>query len=98
MKTVTIEQYASGCYNIGGDLTFASINADTPIALAATDNIIKLNFSQVEASDSAGLALIIEWLKSAKARQFTLQLENLPDPILSLAKLSGMETILGLSP
>ena len=58
------------------------------------DATLKLDFSRVETSDSAGLALIIEWIKSARQRQITLHLEHLPKQVLSLAKLGGVNTIL----
>lgn len=97
MKAVTIKQLSPGCYDIGGTLTFASINRKTAINLSANDNgQIKLNFDQVEASDSAALALIIEWLKSAQSRQLSLQLDKLPEPILALAKLTGVTELLSL--
>lgn len=95
MKSLIIEQQNPGFYAISGDLTFATINHKTLIALIPADNAtVNLDFAQVNASDSAGLALIIEWLKSAHSRQITLHLEHLPEQVLSLAKLGGMDTLL----
>lgn len=95
MTSLNIKQHAPGCFEITGNLTFAAINAKTPIALKpADDNSLNLNFKHVDVSDSAGLALIFEWLTSAQDRHITLHLQNLPDQIIALAKLSGVDTML----
>ncbi len=95
MNALNIEQQAPGCFDVTGKLTFAAINRKTPITLKpADDNSLNLNFEHVDASDSAGLALIIEWLKSAHNKQISLHLQNLPEQIISLAKLSGVDTML----
>ena len=95
MKSLIIKQQANGRYDIIGHLTFATINNKTSIVLKPDDDAtISLNFDHIETSDSAGLALIIEWLKSAHKRQITLRLKNLPEQILSLAKLSDVDTLL----
>jgi phospholipid transport system transporter-binding protein len=41
--------------------------------------------------DSAGLAVLIEWLAQARARGTRLAYANLPPALRSLAKLSGVE-------
>lgn len=95
MKPVIIEQQSPGCYKISGNLTFATINHKTAITLEpGIDASIKLDFKNVEMSDSAGLALIIEWLKAARAKQTAIHLENLPKQLLSLAELGGINSLL----
>ncbi len=95
MNSLYIKQQAPGYFEITGNLTFTAINRKTPITLnPADDNSLNLNFEHVDASDSAGLALIIEWLKSAHNKQISLHLQNLPEQIISLAKLSGVENML----
>ena len=49
---------------------------------------------QVSRSDSAGLALLIEWLRQAKRYQCQLSFRNLPQQLLDIARVSGVETLL----
>jgi ABC-type transporter Mla MlaB component len=46
------------------------------------------------ASDSSGLALLIEWLSVAKAATRTLRYENIPSQLQQLARLSEVEELL----
>ena len=79
-----------------GDLTFSSINTNAVNSIAfqeAADKVI-LDLSQVTKTDSAGLALLVEWKKSARNHRLQIQLKNPPEQILMLAKLNGIENML----
>lgn len=90
-----IKEHSPGYYVISGNLTFSTITNKTLIALNPAKNAtISLNFKQIKTCDSAGLALIIAWLKSAHKRNLRLYLQNLPDSLLSLAKLGGIEAMI----
>jgi phospholipid transport system transporter-binding protein len=52
------------------------------------------DFSQLKSSDSAGLALIIEWIKLAKEASKPVQFKYLSEDILSLAKAAGVDVML----
>jgi phospholipid transport system transporter-binding protein len=47
----------------------------------------------VTASDSAGLALLIEWLSVAKSAGRALRFENIPSQLQQLARLSEVEEL-----
>lgn len=53
-----------------------------------------IDLAAVTASDSAGLALLIEWLSVAKAANRTLRYENIPTQLQQLARLSEVEELL----
>jgi phospholipid transport system transporter-binding protein len=53
-----------------------------------------IDLAAVTASDSAGLALLIEWLSVAKAANRTLRYENIPSQLQQLARLSEVEELL----
>jgi len=55
---------------------------------------ISIDFSKVENSDSAAVALIVSWLASAKKRSIKLHLLNLPQQILDIAKASDLLELL----
>ena len=53
-----------------------------------------LDASAVTYSSSAGMALLIGWLRAAKLHGKTLQICHLPSDMQALAKVSGLEKIL----
>ena len=59
-----------------------------------TDGAITVDFRQVEHSNSAGLALIIEWIRFAQFKKRRFNLVNLPSQLQEIAKISGIEDIL----
>ena len=96
MKQLTIEQQSPGKYSASGELTFSTINAKTLTSFQAAQGAdeVTMDLKGVTAADSAGLALIIEWFKSAQNKRVKLHLENMPEQLLSLTRLGGLESIL----
>jgi phospholipid transport system transporter-binding protein len=48
----------------------------------------------VQSGDSAGIAVLIEWLATAQARGTTLRYENVPAQMLAIARISDLEDLL----
>ncbi len=53
-----------------------------------------LDLAQVDRADSAGLALLIEWLRLAKAAKRTLRFTNIPAPVQTLIRINGLQDAL----
>jgi phospholipid transport system transporter-binding protein len=53
-----------------------------------------IDLSGVTAGDSAGLAVLVEWLSAARARGATLRYEAVPAQILAIARISDLEALL----
>ena len=53
-----------------------------------------IDLAGVTASDSSGLALLIEWLSVAKAAGRALRYDNIPSQLHQLARLSEVEELL----
>ena len=53
-----------------------------------------IDLAGVSDSDSAGLALLIEWLSVARAGNRSLRYENIPVQLQQLARLSEVEELL----
>ncbi|MDD5228111.1 MAG: STAS domain-containing protein [Methylococcales bacterium] len=90
---LNIASKGNGQWLIHGELTFASIHGqlvDSPPFLRGNRDII-LDFSQVTNTDSAGLALMIEWIKITRHQHAQLHFRNVPKQLLNLAKLSGLD-------
>jgi phospholipid transport system transporter-binding protein len=64
--------------------------------LAALEGGIVLELAQVERVDSAGLALLIQWMRMARERQVDIRFRHLPAQLLAIARASDMEQILPL--
>ena len=53
-----------------------------------------VDFSKVEAVDSAAVSLLLGWSRAAQRAQHVLRITNLPDDLLSLAHLYGVADLL----
>jgi phospholipid transport system transporter-binding protein len=57
-----------------------------------TDKII-VDFSKVKSVNTAALVLITQWMKIAKKENKSLVFRHLPDHLIAIARLSGLEEI-----
>ncbi|PKM13409.1 MAG: anti-anti-sigma factor [Gammaproteobacteria bacterium HGW-Gammaproteobacteria-3] len=93
MSTVSVTDRGGGVFAVSGDLTFTGIDKKIikSLTFLTSANPLTLDLSQVGNTDSAGLALVIEWIKYTRERQIELKLRKLPKQLLTLAKLSGLD-------
>lgn len=94
MSAVNIIQQSPGVFSVTGNLTFANIDKKTieSIAFLTSNKSVIVDLEQVTNTDSGGLALLIEWIKHARRNRIELKFRNIPKQLLTLAKLSGLET------
>ena len=83
---------------IHGELTAATVtrlrrDGRRLIGLAAQP--LAVDLAAVTTADSAGLALLVDWLAWAQERQVTLTFTNLPPVLAALAGLSDVLPLLG---
>jgi phospholipid transport system transporter-binding protein len=78
---------------VSGDLNFSNVMTVYAKSLPQLEASAELefDFAQVTSSDSAGLALIVEWLKFANIHHKSVQFNNLSADILSLARAAGLD-------
>ncbi|WP_174482164.1 STAS domain-containing protein [methanotrophic endosymbiont of Bathymodiolus puteoserpentis (Logatchev)] len=90
MQNIQITRPKPECYLLKGDLIFSTINKTVlrTLDLKQSPSSITINLQQVGEIDSAGLALLIEWIKFAQAHQKKLYFDNIPAQLTALAKLS----------
>jgi phospholipid transport system transporter-binding protein len=93
MNGLNIVDQGAGHYLVDGDLTFATIDKRTVKALAflTAHKEITIDLAGVGNTDSAGLALMIEWIKYCRAKRTLIRFSNVPKQLLSLARLSGFD-------
>lgn len=80
---------------LGGRLTIATVPAlfETGIQHLADEDLL-VDFSKVEAVDSAAVSMLLGWSRAAQRNQRTLRVTGLPDDLLSLARLYGVAELL----
>lgn len=90
-----------GVVHLGGPLDIDTV----PALYRQTEDLIgarttlTVDVSGVDRVNSAGLALLLEWLAEAGRRGCTLRFRGWPDSVLAVARLSGVEDLLtGQSP
>src|SRR5687767_4653181 len=81
---------------VAGDINFVTVvdlwNDSLPLLTNLSHFLF--DFSQVNSSNSAGLALLLEWIKYAKNQGKSIELQNLPQQIFSIASVAGVEHML----
>jgi phospholipid transport system transporter-binding protein len=88
-----------GRWSLTGELNFTSVPGllDELQGIARTGQTVELDLQAVTRVDSAGLALLIEFLRSAGRAGNSVQFVNVPEQLLSIAQVSGLDAILSLS-
>jgi len=93
VSQLNIIKQGNGHFVIDGDLTFATIDQQTlkSFSFLKTAKEITIDLGNVSCTDSAGLALMIEWIKYARHNRTHTTFKNIPEQLLNLAKLSGFD-------
>lgn len=96
MSEARVAEAADGSLRVTGPLRFATVSALVD-ALPARHEALRVDLAAVDAVDSAGLALLVEWQRQAQAAGTRLELAHAPVQLRRLAELGGVATLLGLS-
>ena len=96
MDKLEFQADGPGKFSLQGKMTFESSPAalDDSMRLFADQPDIELDLSNVSSTDSAGLALLVEWVGWAKREQRQLHFSHLPAQALALARISDVEKML----
>ncbi len=57
---------------------------------------ISVDLSKVTRADSAGLALMVEWMRQARELELPITYLNIPAQMLAIARVSGLDRVLPL--
>lgn len=95
MQNIEVIMLSPGHYQLKGDLIFSTINKTTTKILKfnQSEPTINLDLQQLGKIDSAGLALLIEWIKLSRIHKQKLRFNNIPAQLSALAKLSYISEI-----
>jgi phospholipid transport system transporter-binding protein len=83
-------------YLVSGHLVFGTVREvlNQSAQVFESSGELQFDLSQVTQSDSAGLALLIEWYRLAQSHQRPLRFRSVPPQLQALAKISDLDTLL----
>lgn len=94
-----IESTQKGSFRVAGELTFDTVPEADKKGIALFDIVegeFCIDLQDVSRTDSAGLVLLVAWIRYARKKNKTLQFLNVPAQMLALAKASSLDQILPL--
>ena len=95
---VTISESSSGRVVVTGELTFGTAREARQIGLLVLESSgadrIAIDCKGVTRADSAGLAVLLDWLAWGRRRTRPVTLENLPASLIAIARISEVDTLL----
>jgi len=92
----TLEDLGGGRFALTGKLGFATARDILGVSKErfAEHPVLKIDLSGVTHSDSAGLALLLEWINWAKAYRREIRYFNVPPQIQAIARISEVTDLL----
>ena len=78
---------------LSGRLDFQSVAellADDPLSLDESE--LHVDLADISQSNSAGLALLLEWLKKAQQKGLQIKYHNVPEQLLVIARAYGVDS------
>lgn len=96
VNAARLDAVGNGAWTLAGALTFDTVaelwrrGLDDSSGAAA----VTLDLAGVERTDSAGLALIVGWMRAARRRGMELRLRNIPAQMLAIAATTRLDALL----
>jgi phospholipid transport system transporter-binding protein len=95
---VSISEPTSGRVVVTGELTFGTAREARQIGVLVLESSradrIVVDCSAVTRADSAGLAVLLDWLAWGRRRSKPLSLQNLPASLIAIARISEVDGLL----
>ncbi len=91
-----IQRQDTRSYCVHGAMTFDSVTDlwRQSVDMFSDETILRIDLAQVTHTDSAGLALLVEWMREASRRGGRIELSHLPTQMLALADAANLEQVL----
>src|ERR1044072_4530433 len=97
--SIAISEPSSGRVTVNGELTFATAREARHLGLLVLESSradrIVVDCSGVTRGDSAGLAVLLDWLPGGGRPSRPLTLEKRPASLLAIARISEVDSLLG---
>ncbi|MBK9132386.1 MAG: STAS domain-containing protein [Gammaproteobacteria bacterium] len=97
MSEIRVDPGDPAALSVNGELNFSTVPAlleRGAALLAGRAGAVRLDLGGVTRADSAGLALLIEWLRVARRNRASIEIRNMPAQLRAIARVSGLDAIL----
>ena len=95
---VSISEPTSGRVVVTGELTFGTAREARQVGILVLESSraerIVVDCAAVTRADSAGLAVLLDWLAWGRRRSKPLSLQNLPASLIAIARISEVDGLL----
>jgi phospholipid transport system transporter-binding protein len=96
--SVSISEQSPGRVIVTGELTFATARDARQLGVTVLEGSsarsIVVDCQGVSRADSAGLAVLLDWLAWGRRKSRTVNLENLPESLVAIARISEVDGLL----
>jgi phospholipid transport system transporter-binding protein len=92
----SLESLGNGRFKVRGPLDAETVTEllEHSVAAFRGSKSLEIDLGGVPEGDSAGLALLIEWIRRARKQNQPLQFKNIPTQIAALARISQVDELL----
>lgn len=99
MSEARLEQRDGGGYAVRGDLTFETVPGlyHQGVRMFGAGGRLDVDLSGVGKTDSAGVALLVAWLRAGRAGGAEVRYQGVPGQMRDIVEVSGLQTILPLA-
>jgi phospholipid transport system transporter-binding protein len=96
---VDIEQLGDGRFLVHGKLEFETVTEalEESDRLFHGDGALDIDLGSVSTGDSAGLALLLEWVRQARHAGRKITFRNVPEQLLAIARISEAQNFLPMA-
>jgi phospholipid transport system transporter-binding protein len=94
--SAAIRDEGGGVLRFTGALVFATVPGllGEFAAVSGGHGELTIDLAEVSQTDSAALALLLEWMEQGRRRGVQVHFTNLPDSLMGIARLSNVERLL----
>jgi phospholipid transport system transporter-binding protein len=91
-----LESLGDGRFRVAGILDSDTVTEllEQSVRVFASAPSVVVDLSLVTGSDSAGMALLIEWIRMTRAAGRKIHFDNVPQQIMALARISEVDDLL----
>lgn len=96
---VLIERSGENVLGVRSDLTFTTVTtvlAQSRSLLDGEASGMVIDLAEVTRADSAGLALLMQWLRMGQKQGMDIRFRHLPEQLLAIARASDLEGLIPL--
>jgi len=97
-RHLTLTVSKSGNILLAGDITHETAMSVMDADVLSSKSRVTIDFSGIKRSDSSGLALMTRWARQARKANIEIYYEHVPVKLVALAKMSGLDSILTITP